>query len=304
MTHLGTKTLLKVLNLIARLPWKYLYGLSTALRWMIFDLIGYRKKVIFKNLRKSFPEKSEKEIEQIAHDFFLHFTDLIVETPKLRTLSATDISNRITGDISVMDRYFNDHTNLIYLMGHRGNWELANLFSSIRFTHDCIVVYRPLQNKAAEEWFMDLRTRFGAQLVPMDEIFKELQKPRTNPYCVVLANDQSPNPKTAFWTEFLNQDTGIFRGVEAMARRYELTVLYADFKKIKDKRGFYQVEVSVITDDPKNEPTNGILEKQIRILEEDIRSQPHNWLWSHKRWKHNRPSKLRQDQLYEFKHSN
>lgn len=291
------KALFHLLTALSHLSWKTLFRISDVLKWLVFDIVGYRKKVILTNLKNSFPEKSNKEIEAIANEFYLHFTDLIVETIKLKTASSTEICDRLQGNISIMDTYFKNKTNLIYLMGHRGNWEMANLFSSIQFTHDCIVVYRPLQNKESDQWFLDLRTRFGAQLVSMDNIFKELQKPRAKPYCVVLANDQSPNPKTAFWTQFLNQDTGIFRGVEAIARRYDLTVLYADFSKDLLKRGHYHVEISLITETPKEEINNAILEKQIRLLEKDIWQQPYNWLWSHKRWKHRRPSKLRNDQL-------
>ncbi|CAG4991522.1 Lipid A biosynthesis lauroyltransferase [Dyadobacter sp. CECT 9275] len=297
MTQIPYKVLFYILDSLSRLSWKNAFRLSDALRWLIFDIGGYRKKVVLANLQNSFPEKSHEELHAIARDYYTHFTDLLVETIKFRTASPDEIRDRLQGDISIMDGFFESKTNLIYLMGHRGNWELANLFSSLMFTHECIVVYRPLQNKKSDQWFLDLRTRFGAQLVPMDNIFRELQKPRSKPYCVVLANDQSPNPRTAFWTNFLHQDTGIFRGVETIARRYNLTVLYADFSKVPFKRGYYKVVISLITDEPKSMPANGILEKQVRILEQDICNQPHNWLWSHRRWKHCRPATIKPEQL-------
>ncbi len=297
-----SKILFYLLNSLSRLSWKQIFVLSDFLKWIVFDVVKYRKKVILENLTNSFPDKSKAEILKIAEDFYFHFTDIIVETIKFKTASKSEICDRLQGDISIMDTYYSNNTNLIYLMGHRGNWELANLFSSLNFTHDCIVVYRPLQNKESDQWFKELRTRFGAQLVSMDNIFRELQKPRTKPYCVVLANDQSPNPKAAFWTQFLHQDTGVFRGVEAIARRYNLTVLYADFSKNAEKRGHYHVTITPISDNPKEEQNNAILEKQIRLLESDIERQPHNWLWSHKRWKHERPSKLRGDQVLNIPH--
>jgi len=297
MTRTVSKIFLFLLNSLSRLSWKNAFRLSTALKWLLFDVAGYRKKVIRENLKNSFPEKSDSELKVIAERFYLHFTDLIVETIKFRTASPEVVRDRIAGDISVMDGFYANKTNIIYLMGHRGNWELANLFSSLCFTHECIVVYRPLQNKESDAWFLDLRTRFGAILVPMDQIFRELQKPREKPYVVVLANDQSPNPGTAFWTTFLNQDTGVFRGVETIARRYNLTVLYADFSKIPGKRGYYHVDITTITEDPKKAVNNEILKKQLRILEQNICTQPHNWLWSHRRWKHKRPEILKPEQL-------
>jgi KDO2-lipid IV(A) lauroyltransferase len=292
-----SKLLFALLNRISKLSWKNAFRLSDFLCWSIFHVGGYRKKVIFENLRNSFPEKTEEELECIAKNFYRHFTDLIVETIKFRTATPQCVCERIQGDISIMDTFYHTKTNIIYLMGHRGNWELANLFSSLNFTHECIVVYRPLQNPESDQWLRDLRTRFGAKLVSMDNIFKELQKPREKPYVVVLANDQSPNPKTAFWTQFLNQDTGVFRGVETIARRYNLTVLYADFSKVADKRGYYQVNICKITDKPREVPNNSILETQLRILQRDIENQPHNWLWSHRRWKHKRPEMLKPEQV-------
>jgi len=297
MNKVISKIFLFFLNSLSGLSWKNAFRLSSALKWLLFDVIGYRKAVIWSNLKNSFPEKSDSELKIIANDFYLHFTDIIVETIKFRTASPEVVKDRLQGDISIMDDFYAKKTNVIYLMGHRGNWELANLFSSLCFTHECIVVYRPLQNKESDEWFINLRTRFGAKLVPMDQIFRELQKPRDKPYAVVLANDQSANPGTAFWTTFLNQDTGVFRGVETIARRYNLTVLYADFSKVPDTRGYYHVEITTITDEPKTVPNNAILKKQIGILEQNIQDQPHNWLWSHKRWKHKKPELLKPEQL-------
>jgi KDO2-lipid IV(A) lauroyltransferase len=297
MARISSRLFLFLLNSLSGLSWKNAFRLSNFLKWVLFDIAGYRKKVIWENLKNSFPQKTDAELQCIAEDFHLHFTDLIVETIKFRTASPATIRERLKGDISIMDEFYASNTNIIYLMGHRGNWELANLFSSLCFTHECIVVYRPLQNKESDKWFLDLRTRFGARLVPMNLIFKELQKPREKPYVVVLANDQSPVPETAFWTTFLNQDTGVFRGVETIARRYDLTVLYADFSKVEGKRGYYHVDITTISEEPKKESNNAILRKQIGILEKNICKQPHNWLWSHRRWKHKRPQNLKSEQL-------
>ncbi len=280
---------IRILDALSRLSWKNIHRLSSALNFIIFGLIGYRKKVILQNLNNSFPEKSANEIQAIAKRYYLHLTDLICETIKYRTCPPKDVLTRIEGDISLVDSLYTENKNIVFLMGHRGNWEAANLFSSLRFSHECLVVYRPLANPAFDQWFLHLRTRFGARLIPMNDIAAELKKPRTRPYVVVLANDQSPQPDSAYWTTFLNQDTGFFRGAEILARRNHLTVLYADFSRIEGKRGFYHVAISLVTDDCKSMGKNEILERQIRMLEADINAQPFNWLWSHRRWKHRRP---------------
>ncbi|WP_373512624.1 lysophospholipid acyltransferase family protein [Persicitalea sp.] len=290
MSQPRPKFYIRLLDRLSGVSWKSIYRLSSALNFLLYRVVPYRQKVIFQNLRRSFPGKNEDEIRAIARRYYRHLADTIFETVKYRSCPAEEILERIEGDIGLVDRLYTEGKNVLFLMGHRGNWELANLFSSLRFSHECLVVYRPLANRDFDQWFLDLRTRFGAKMVPMNDIAAELRKPRRKPYVVVLANDQSPPPESAFWTTFLHQDTGFFRGGEILARRNDLTVLYADFSRIEAKRGFYHVEISLICDECKTLPRNGVLEKQIRLLESDIRAQPFNWLWSHRRWKHKRPS--------------
>lgn len=291
MANFFTPYFIRLLNALSRLSWQNIFRISSALNFILFRVVGYRKKVILQNLRNSFPEKSESEIQATARQFYQHFTDLMLETIKCRSCPPEDILDRIQGDISLVDQLFAEKKNILFLMGHRGNWEMANLFASLRFSHECMVVYRPLKDTLFDQWFLHLRTRFGSRLVPMDDIAAELRQPRDRPYVVVLANDQSPQPESAYWTTFLHQDTGFFRGAEILARRNDLTVLYADFSRDNTRRGYYRVEISLVTDACQSLGKNQILEKQIRLLEADINAQPFNWLWSHRRWKHRRPGK-------------
>ncbi len=289
MSQPSRKLYIRLLDGISKISWKNIYRLATILDFLLYHVVGYRRKVVLENLRRSFPEKSENEIRAIARQYYRHLANLIFETIKCRSCPPEEILNRVWGDLSIVDRLYAENRNVVFLMGHLGNWEIGNLFASLRFSHECLVVYRPLANRAFDQWYLDLRTRFGARLIPMDDVAAELRKPRDKPYVVVLANDQSPPPQSAFWTTFLNQDTGFFRGAEILARRNDLAVLYADFSRIKNMQGFFHVEISLICEHCREVPKNGILERQIRLLERDIREQPYNWLWSHRRWKHKRP---------------
>ena len=291
MTNFYTSFFIRLLNALSRLSWPNIFRISSALNFILFGVVGYRKKVILQNLRHSFPEKAESGIQATAQQFYQHFTDLMLETIKCRSCPPEDILDRIQGDISLVDTIYAEKKNILFLMGHRGNWEMANLFASLRFSHECLVVYRPLKNTLFDQWFLRFRTRFGSRLVPMDHIAAELRQPHDRPYAVVLANDQSPQPDSAYWTTFLHQETGFFRGAEILARRNDLTVLYADFSRDTTRRGYYNVEISLVTDACQALGKNKILEKQIRLLEADINAQPFNWLWSHRRWKHRRPGK-------------
>lgn len=292
-----THLFLKILNAISRLSWVNLYRLSDIFRFLIFDIGQYRKKVVLNNLRKSFPTYDEQAIQAIASKFYRNFTDIIFETIKLKSISKEDLLDRIDLDVSILDHYYEQNQNLVVVAGHLGNWEMLNLFGSARLSHQMVVVYHELQNDTFEDWFKNVRTRFGTEMVTMKEAISKAMQPRDRPFIFILINDQSPVPEKAFWTRFLNQDTGVFRGVELIARRLNSPVLYMAILKNEAKRGFYKGYFKLITESPKQAPNNSILQAQIGFLEQDIIQQPENWLWSHKRWKHKKPENLPQSQL-------
>lgn len=289
--------LIYILNGIARLSWDNLYRLSDFLSVLFFKVIRYRKNVVLDNLHNSFPERSEESINKIATDYFHNVTDIMVETIKLRVAGPEEILERFNSDCRLFEDYYKKNKSLVVVLGHLGNWELANLFASLHLSHQIVVVYHKLANDAFEDWFHGLRTRFGSMLVPMKEAYGWTAGNLKKPFIFLLVNDQSPKPEKAYWTTFLKQDTGVFRGAETISRRLNVPVIYAGIMRDERKRGHYNFHLEVITENPQNEPNNAILEKQITFLEKDILKQPDNWLWSHKRWKHARPAVLQPEQL-------
>jgi KDO2-lipid IV(A) lauroyltransferase len=301
MENVLTRLVIKILSAISRLSWKTLYRLSDLLRFLIFDVFHYRRQVILTNLRNSFPDLQEPTIRQIAKKYYQNFTDIIFETIKLRSISKNDLLTRFEAESDILDHYYAEKKNLVVVAGHLGNWEMLNLFGSVRFRYQMVVVYHQLANQTFDAWVKEVRTQFGTEMVPMKEALSKALSPREKPFLFILINDQSPAPEKAYWTTFLNQDTGVFRGVELIARKLNAPVLYMGVLRNNFKRGFYKFYFKLITESPKQEPTNYILQKQISFLEEDIIRQPDNWLWSHKRWKHKRPQVLHRDQLLEVK---
>jgi KDO2-lipid IV(A) lauroyltransferase len=165
MSKLTNKLQLWLLAKVAKLSWKNSYRLSDFLSWLLFRVFSYRKEVIRTNLRNSFVSKSEAELLQIERSFYHNFTDLVIETIKLQNISREELSSKIYGDISLVERLYAEGKSAVFVLGHRGNWEIANLFVSSNFSHDCIIVYKPLSNKPMDDWFCQIRTQFGSEVV-------------------------------------------------------------------------------------------------------------------------------------------
>jgi KDO2-lipid IV(A) lauroyltransferase len=133
-----------------------------------------------------------------------------------------------------------------------------------------------------------MRTRFGTKLIAMKDTFREMLSKREELNATAFIADQTPPADNAYWMTFLNQDTPVFKGTGIIAKKINYAVVYASVKRIK--RGYYEINAELLTDNPKEMTEDHISEMHTKRLEQDIIEQPEIWLWSHKRWKHKRVS--------------
>ena len=273
----------------ALLPMRALYVLSDILYVLIYKIAGYRVKVVRRNITASFPDKSKAEWRQLERRFYHHFADYIVETIKLAHISLDEIQQRAyLKNPELVDQLMEKgHTCFILTMGHYGNWEWFS-GSTTRFEDSRIYqIYRPLNNKAFDKLFADLRTQFGSFGIKKNDTIRDiikLKQDKTKSVVIFLADQTPSKANLHYWTEFLHQDTAILTGPERIARKLNLPVIFLDTQKVK--RGYYTVDMKLIMENPKETPENYITERYARLLEKMILRDPAYWLWTHKRWKH------------------
>jgi len=274
--------------LFTLLPLRILYLLSDFLYILIFYVIRYRKKVVYNNLRNSFPEKSEKEIIIIAKSFYRHLCDLFIESVKVINLSKEQLDKRVNyiNDEMLKDLYEREK-DIALVSGHYGNWEwMVNL--QLKLMHRLLIIYRPLKNKFINELVYNIRIKFGITMIPMKEIFRESIKYKQKKELITIyfLADQRPPRRNKFWTTFLNQETPFFTGSETMAKKFNMAVVYLNLQKVE--RGYYNVEFKKLYEDTKDIPDFEITKKVVKTIEDSIIKKPEYWLWSHNRWKHKR----------------
>ena len=275
----------------ALLPMRVLYILSDLLYVLIYKVLKYRLRIVRRNMKASFPEKTEAELQNLEREFYHHFSDYIVETIKLAHISLEELQRRaFLRNPELVDKLMDEgHTCFILLMGHYGNWEWFS-GSSSRFENSRIYqIYRPLNNKAFDRLFINLRTHFGSFGIKKNDTIRDimqLKKDGTRSVVIFLADQTPSKANLHYWTTFLNQETSILNGPERIARKLNLPVIFLDTKKVK--RGYYTVDMKLITSTPKEMPENQITEAYARLMETCILRDPAYWLWTHKRWKHKR----------------
>lgn len=289
METIGYYLALPFLYFISALPPFVLYLISDALYFILYNVAGYRRKVVAENLRKSFPEKSEPEIKKITKEFYHYLCDLFLETFKTLTMSkrfALAHCRFSEPSAKLFDEYFEKKKSVILVMGHFGNWEWAGNSFSIARKQQLYVIYHPLTNKHFNKLIVNMRTRFKTKLILMNDTFRAMLRNRGEINVTAFIADQTPPPVNAYWTTFLNQDTPIFRGTEIIARKLNYPVVYGSVRRVK--RGYYEIFTEILFENPAATAEGEISEAHTRKLEMEIREQPEIWLWSHRRWKHKR----------------
>jgi Kdo2-lipid IVA lauroyltransferase/acyltransferase len=268
-------------------PFRALYALSDALAFLLFSIAGYRRKVVFGNLRRAFPEKNALEIGQIARAAYRNLSDVTLETFKSFTMPYAELERRCPClNPEVLNKYLDQNQSVILAGSHLANWEYSGLTMPPAFHGATVTAYKPLTNKTMDVYLNRARARTGMEMVAMDEVFRAMRKRDAGqpPAAFVLLADQSPSSrKSAHWVDFFGQPTASLPGTDVLARKFGLPVLYYQVRRVR--RGFYEIEFSEICADPRAATETSITQAYARRLEADIRAQPEQWLWSHKRWK-------------------
>lgn len=266
---------------------RLLYILSDFLYFLFYYIIGYRKKVVLNNLQLAFPEKDLEELKLIQKKFFKHFTDLFVESIKAFTISEKTSMKRYTYKNPELINDLHKRGKSIALVGaHQSNWEWSiNLPLFVNIT--CFGAYTRIGNKYFDKTVKDSRTKFGFIGYKTTETIKAITKnfDKGIQGLYLLLSDQSPQvQKTHYWREFMGVIVPIHTGAEMLAKKFDMAVVNYSIKKVK--RGFFEVKLETITENPRGINDYEVTDKYLEITERNIREQPEYYLWSHKRFKH------------------
>ena len=274
---------------ISILPMKLQYVISDFFYIIIYYIVRYRRDVVATNLKKSFPQKTEKELKKIEKAYYHHLLDLFIEVISMINISDKSIKKRNKFmNIELLDDLSKRNIGVVGVAGHYCNWEWFNYLNA-NCNYRGLAIYKPLSDKNFEKFMNSIREKYGSIAVPMKRTLKQLiiqTRKGELPFSMMVA-DQSPgNDENNYWTTFLNQETPVYMGVEKIAKKFNHAVVFINMRKVK--RGYYETSFELITDKPKETKDYEITEKHLRMLEKQITDTPEHWIWSHKRWKHKR----------------
>lgn len=302
MKDLRVKFFRGILVILSKLPLKFHYFMGDILSWLAKNILHYREYVILCNLSRSFPEKWSAEIRDIRNDYYRHFGELVAETVWFAGSSYERL--RKNGIVKVMNskevsEIFDSTPSMTVLSTHCGNWEiLGGLLGyetadggKLSVPESAIsVVYKKMSNKVADRVFALNR------IAPLEEVGTECEVESHNilRYSIKHKDERRmyiyPTDQAPYWGagrfpigKFMNQETTVMMGSVGVACKLSHSVMYMKMKRVE--RGRYEMSFIPICRDASKMTPEEIMRRYYDLLEEEIRETPHNWLWSHNRWK-------------------
>lgn len=276
--------LIGILYLFSLLPFFILYLISDFVYVLLYHVFGYRKAIVMYNLATAFPEKTDAERKTIAKKFYKNLVDTFIETIKMISMSEKTFAKRCTVDIEKVNAIAAKGISIQMHSGHQMNWEYGNWVYARAMNIPWIGIYQPITNKAVNKIFYDFRARFKTILISTREFKTTMHTLFKTQYSIGLAADQNASPGSGYWMYFFSRPVPFITGPDKGARRNKTAVVFTNF--VKTKRGHYHFETRVITENAKDFQDGELTRLYRDFLEETIRLQPDNYLWTHRRYRH------------------
>jgi KDO2-lipid IV(A) lauroyltransferase len=293
MNKSGMKKKHRFMRLLAGLPLGILYILSDIACPIIYYIIRYRRRLVRENLRCSFPEKSQKEIQRIEKTFYHNLCDIFIESFKCLNISDEEMRRRVEVlNWKLPERIASEGKNVFMLLGHCGCWEWYQEVS-VHYKNpkkNC-EIYKQIKSRYFASLMSEIRSRWDTEQIETKQTVRTLLQWNAagEPFLCGFINDQRPFIKSKDSLTFLNRSALFVPSAEEIAKKVNAQLVYLDVEK--PCRGHYRLTFREMTvPEELKQQSYPLTKLYFLMLEDTIKRQPEIWLWSHNRWR----SKIRQ----------
>ncbi|MEN8192388.1 MAG: hypothetical protein ABFS12_06195 [Bacteroidota bacterium] len=274
-----------IVNLIG---FKRIPILARIISGIFFYIIPIRRNVVVNNLRKAFPDKSDKEIKKLVRENYYSTSVTFMELLILSRSTEEEILNMVEcNDVDLVKNRIAEQRGTLFLTGHFGNWELGAIYMGIVAESQINVLVKKQRNIFVADWMTKLREKFGNREITLGVSVRELFKTLSQGGAIGIVGDQR-GPKDGIRVNYFNQPTMTFEGFAVLALKKKVPILVTLGRRTSS--GKYAIDVTEISFD--NLPDNNadaikeLNQRYMLILEDSVTKAPEQWLWMHNIWKY------------------
>lgn len=276
-----------LLWLISILPFKILYAFSDCVYVLMYHIIGYRKKVVRRNIKIALPHLSDKERLIVEKKSYKHLCDMFLEMVKTISISQKEIEKRfVFKNLELYKELEKQDKSVALMCAHYASYEwVISMNRHIDF--EGYAIYKKINNKYFDQLVRNIRGKFKAKLIHVKETVEVITFNEENGIRGIygFASDQSPqNKRSVHWDTFMGIEVPVYTGAEYLSKKFDMNVVYLKVEKVK--RGFYEATLEVLSENVKEIPNYKLTRMFLDRVEKQILEAPEFYLWTHRRWKH------------------
>jgi KDO2-lipid IV(A) lauroyltransferase len=265
---------------------------------VLYRIDRRHRAVGMENLQSAFGDRyTEAERDAIVRGVYRHFCMMMVEILHIpRKLHLTTWRERITlvGHEKVVDRLLRGGP-VIMLTGHFGNWEMAGyLFGVFGFPPNSVA--QALDNPYLDRFLRSFRERTGQKLIPKTGGYDQMLDVLKRGGVLSFLADQDAG-QNGLYVDFFGRPASTHKAIALLAIEHNAPVVVGYARRVGP--GFrYEVGCPEIIEPSEWTGTADdvrlLTQRYTSALEQIIRRDPEQYLWLHRRWKH-QPRKRRRE---------
>lgn len=226
-------------------------------------------------------QKSKKLIKKVYRNLGYNFAEFLMED----NFTAEDVNKMVDFEgLEYLDQALKEEKGVILYTAHLGNWELMGAILAIK-GYRVNSIAREQNNSLFDQKINQIRRGIGIGIIPKGLAIRQAFKKLRDNQIVAILGDQ--DARSSGWKlNFFGREASTYAGVVQFAQRTEAPIVPIFFHRqdwLKHKLKCYSPRR--INKDASETELKAELQSLLELTEEEIKKEPADWMWLHKRWK-------------------
>ena len=284
MTVLPVKLLVQLFRV---LPRGATFAVGRGLGWIYGNLVRYRRADALDALRRSFPEKDERELKRIRAAMYRNLGLTLVDSLRMASMSAEQLGEEVYFvDEHHLREGFERGKGLVAATAHLGNWETIAAVGPIRGYPETIVV-KDIRPPALNDYLVSIRSRFGTEVLPRRGSYRAcLRALKKEKKLLGFIIDQNTIADQGVFVEFFGRPACTTGGAAFLAQQAGAPIV--PVLAIRQPDGRCAIHCLPLIEPPPDrgeESIRAATQAATTAVESMIRQYPEQWTWIHRRWR-------------------
>ena len=272
------------LHLIAALPESVTKALAHAAAWLLWQINSKSRRITEVNLRLSFPQMPQAELQQLAKNSLLETSKTALEMPicmlkaDKNALKISKVTNR-----HLVEEALNKGRGAIVIAPHIGNWEFLgeDLAQHFPITN----LYKPSKIPAINEIIKAGRRVNGSKLEPTNKkgVFNLLKNLKKGELIGILPDQIPDSDNGTVFAPFFGQSTATMTLISNFLQRTKSAAVMGMAKRLAD--GSFEVIYMDVDEDIYSADLQTSVNALNRSVEKIVLLAPAQYQWEYKRFK-------------------